>query len=138
MEQLLSVAEHNYVEHIYTLHHEMGGATTQALTDRMGVKLPSATAMIKHLAHDPAGPYVTHTPYRGVELTLRREIAAHELLRRLQLLERFLVEQLDISWDQAHLEADLLEHLISGALEERITAKLAAVTNAPGQATARS
>jgi len=138
MEQLLSVAEQNYLKHIYTLQHQMGGATTQALADRMGVKPPSATAMIKHLAHDPAGPYVTHTPYRGVELTPRGEIAARELLRRLRLLERFLVEQLDMSWDQAQVEADLLEHVISGALEERITAKLAAVTNAPGQATARS
>jgi len=47
-----SVAEQEYLKQIYLLHEDEGRATTQMLADRLGVKPPSVTAMIKRLAED--------------------------------------------------------------------------------------
>jgi DtxR family Mn-dependent transcriptional regulator len=49
---------------------------------------------------------------------------ALEILRHHRLLERFLHEVLDFSWDEVHDEAERLEHYISERLEDRIAAKL--------------
>ena len=47
-----------------------------------------------------------------------------EVLRHHRLLERFLHDFLDYSWDEVHDEAEWLEHFISERLEDRIAAKL--------------
>src|SRR5438128_9071392 len=87
--------------------------------------------MLKHLAADPAGPYVQHTPYRGVELTDKGLAVALEMLRHHRLIELFLAELLDMPWDQVHAEAERLEHALSEELEERIAAKLGQPTYDP-------
>jgi len=49
---------------------------------------------------------------------------ALEVLRHHRLLERFLHDFLDYSWDEVHDEAERLEHFISERFEDRIAAKL--------------
>src|SRR5262249_4415662 len=49
---------------------------------------------------------------------------ALEVLRHHRLIERFLHDFLDYSWDEVHDEAERLEHFISERLEDRIAAKL--------------
>jgi DtxR family transcriptional regulator, Mn-dependent transcriptional regulator len=124
MTQAPSAAEQDYLKQIYRLHEETGGATTQDLADRLGVKAPSVTAMLKHLASDPAGPYVRHTPYHGAQLTDKGLAVALEMVRHHRLIEQFLAELLDMPWDRVHAEAERLEHVLSEELEERIAAKL--------------
>jgi DtxR family transcriptional regulator, Mn-dependent transcriptional regulator len=123
-QRMHSAAEQDYLKAIYKLQQETGRATTQALAVRLGVKPSSVTAMMKHLAAAPDGPYVTHTPYRGVTLTPRGEAVALETVRYHLLLELFLATQLDVPWDRVHAEAERLEHVISDDLAERIAAKL--------------
>jgi len=131
LEKVLSASEQDYLKNIYALTHESGRATTLALAERLGVKAPSVTAMIKHLADDPDGPYVSHTPYQGIELTERGTAVALEVVRHHRLLELFLATQLDVPWDRVHAEAERLEHVISEDLEERIAAKLGYPTRDP-------
>lgn len=119
-----TVAEQDYLKAIYLLTEESGRATTQLLADRLGVKPPSVTAMLKRLAGDEDGPLVSHTPYRGVELTDRGLTVALEMLRHHRLIELFLSELLGVPWDRVHAEADRLEHVFSEDLEDRIAAKL--------------
>ncbi|HEX6507834.1 MAG TPA: metal-dependent transcriptional regulator [Chloroflexota bacterium] len=119
-----SAAEQDYLKQIYLLHEDAGRATTQMLAERLGVKPPSVTAMIKRLAEDEGGPLVRHEPYRGVELTERGMAVALEMLRHHRLIELFLSELLSVPWDRVHQEADRLEHVLSEDLEERIAAKL--------------
>ena len=119
-----STAEQEYLKQIYLLHEDEGRATTQMLADRLGVKPPSVTAMIKRLAEDVDGPLVSHTPYHGVALTERGIAVALEMLRHHRLIELFLSELLGVPWDRVHEEADRLEHVLSEDLEERIAAKL--------------
>jgi DtxR family Mn-dependent transcriptional regulator len=126
-----SPAEQDYLKQIYLLLEDSGRATTQMLADRLGVKPPSVTAMVKRLSEDEAGPLVTHTPYHGVALTDRGVTMALEMLRHHRLLELFLSEILGVPWDQVHGEADRLEHVLSEDLEDRIAAKLGEPTHDP-------
>jgi len=59
-----------------------------------------------------------------VRLTATGKMRALEILRRHRLLERFLHDFLDYSWDEVHDEAERLEHFISERLEDRIAAKM--------------
>lgn len=124
MTQAPSVAEQDYLKQIYRLQEETGHVTTQELAERLGVKPPSVTAMLKHLASDPSGPYVRHTPYHGAVLTVKGLAVALEMVRHHRLIEQFLAELLDMPWDRVHAEAERLEHVLSEELEDRIAAKL--------------
>src|SRR5579864_3081343 len=93
-----TIAEQDYLKQIYLLQEEAGRATTQMLADRLGVKPPSVTAMIKRLAEDDGGPLVRHRPYHGVELTDRGMAVALEMLRHHRLIELFLVQLLGVPW----------------------------------------
>ena len=126
-----STAEQDYLKQIYLQREETGRVMTQDLASRLGVKPSSVTAMLKHLAGDPQGPYVRHTPYKGVELTDKGMAVALEMLRHHRLIELFLSELLGMPWDRVHAEAERLEHVLSEELEDRIAAKLGEPTHDP-------
>jgi DtxR family Mn-dependent transcriptional regulator len=69
-------------------------------------------------------PFVNYEKHRGARLTASGKMRALEVLRHHRLLERFLHDFLDYSWDEVHDEAERLEHFISERLEDRIAAKL--------------
>lgn len=119
-----TTAEQDYLKQIYLLQEDTGRATTQMLADRLGVKPPSVSAMVKRLAENEGGALVRHVPYRGIELTERGLAVALEMLRHHRLIELFLSELLAVPWDQVHEEAERLEHVLSEDLEERIAVKL--------------
>jgi len=114
---MLSEAVQDYVKQIYLLQRREGKASTSALAAAMDVSAASATAMVKKL--DGMG-LVSHTPYRGVELTEAGERIALEVLRHHRLLELYLTQALGLSWDQVHVEAERLEHVLSDELEASI------------------
>ena len=67
---------------------------------------------------------VNYEKHYGVTLTdAGREIAL-EVIRHHRLVELYLIEALGFGWDEVHQEADILEHVISEQLEERIAAAL--------------
>ena len=100
-----------------------GPASTSAIADRLGVSAASASAMVKRLA---GLGFVSHEPYRGVELTPAGEKVALEVIRHHRLIELYLAEALGMPWDQVHEEAEVLEHAISPELSELIARKLGA------------
>ena len=69
-------------------------------------------------------PFVKYEKHHGARLTAAGKMRALEVLRHHRLLERFLHDVLDYSWDEVHDEAERLEHFISERLEDRIAAKL--------------
>jgi DtxR family transcriptional regulator, Mn-dependent transcriptional regulator len=83
----------------------------------VGVTPGTATTMIKALGE--AG-LVEYEPYTGVRLTTAGEKLAGLVLRRHRLVELFLVEVMQIPWDQVHEEAEQLEHVVSERLIERM------------------
>jgi DtxR family Mn-dependent transcriptional regulator len=118
---MLSASIEDYAKAIYALEERHGVATTTALAERLGISAPAVSAMVKKLA---ALGYVSHVRYRGVRLTARGRKVALEVLRHHRLLETYLVEELGMPWDRVHAEAEVLEHMLSEGLEERIAAKL--------------
>ena len=107
---------------------ELGGAeeqrvTSNALAQHLEVRAASVTGMLQKLAAQKP-PFVKYEKHHGVLLTAQGRMRALEVLRHHRLLERFLHEFLDYSWDEVHDEAERLEHFISERLEERIAAKL--------------
>ena len=81
------------------------------------------TGMLQKLAAQKP-PFVKYEKHHGVRLTAAGKMRALEVLRHHRLLERFLHDFLDYSWDEVHEEAERLEHFISERLEDRIAAKL--------------
>jgi len=107
---------------------ELGGpqqerVTSNALAQRLGVRAASVTGMLQKLAAQKP-PFVKYEKHHGARLTAPGEVRALEVLRRHRLLERFLHDFLDYSWDEVHDEAERLEHFISERFEDRIAAKL--------------
>jgi DtxR family Mn-dependent transcriptional regulator len=107
----------NYLKNIYLLQPRYVRVPTAALAERLGVSSPSVTSMVRKLARMGL---LAHEPYRGVSLTKRGEAAALRIIRAHRLWESYLVEAIGLSWDQAHVEAERLEHALSDELADRL------------------
>ena len=107
---------------------ELSGAsaervTSNALAGHLEVRAASVTGMLKKLAEQRPS-FVKYEKHYGVRLSELGRRRALEIQRHHRLLERFLHDVLDFSWDEVHDEAERLEHYISERLEDRIAAKL--------------
>jgi DtxR family transcriptional regulator, Mn-dependent transcriptional regulator len=107
---------------------ELGGPEEERvagnfLARHLGIRAASVTGMLQKLAAQKP-PFVKYEKHRGVRLTAKGRMRALEVLRHHRLLERFLHDFLDYSWDEVHDDAERLEHFISEKLEDRIAAKL--------------
>lgn len=124
-----SHAVQDYAKAIYALQtRDDAAVSTNALADRLDVSPASASAMVKRL--DGLG-LVRHMPYKGVRLTPKGVRVALEVLRHHRLLELYLAEELGMSWDRVHKEAEVLEHVLSEEVEALIAAKLGDPTHDP-------
>lgn len=117
----LSESVQDYLKSIYRLQRDAERVSTNALAARLGVAAASATGMLKRLAELRL---VEYEPYQGVRLTPAGEKIALEVIRHHRLLERYLTEAMGYEWDQAHVEAERLEHAISEEFEDRMSALL--------------
>lgn len=124
----LSRAGEDFLKAVLELERLDGRATTSALAARLGVSAPTVTGTAKRLAEQGL---VTRQPYRGVSLTEEGRRAGLEVLRHHRLLERYLVDSLGMPLDHVHREAELLEHVLSDALERRIDEALGHPTHDP-------
>src|SRR5258705_8807143 len=77
----------------------------------------TATTMVKTLAESGL---VNYEPYAGVSLTRAGRRLAALVLRRHRLVELFLVQVMGLRWDEVHDEAELLEHVVSDRLIDRM------------------
>ena len=117
-----SSAVEDYLKAVYALETRLDGPVpTNALAERLGVTPGSVSGMLRRL--DELG-LLEHERYRGVTLTAEGRRVALRTMRNHRLLELLLVEMLDVPWDRVHGEAELLEHVLSDELAERIAAKL--------------
>lgn len=134
MSEKTSHAVQDYLKAIYLLEEEGAGKeprssiSTKALADRMEVSAASATNMLKRLA---VLGLVRHTSYKGAELTDAGRKVALEVIRHHRLLETYLSEALGVPWDRVHEEAEILEHVLSEDLEDRIAKLLGDPTSDP-------
>jgi DtxR family Mn-dependent transcriptional regulator len=119
---LISASVQDYAKAVYALEARGGSAvSTNDLADRLGVTPASVSGMVRKLAEVGL---IEHERYHGVRLTKQGRRVALEVLRHHRLLELFLSEELGMSWDRVHAEAEVLEHVLSEPLEELIAVRL--------------
>lgn len=111
----------DYLKTIYRLEQEESPVSTSRIAAARNVRPGSATSMIQRLDRLKLLHYEKH---RGVTLTSSGRDIALEVIRHHRLVELYLIEALGFSWDEVHEQADILEHVISEQLEERIAAAL--------------
>jgi DtxR family transcriptional regulator, Mn-dependent transcriptional regulator len=118
---LASSTVENYLKAIYAGVASLGDGQRLLpmgqLAAAVGVTPGTATTMVKALAESGL---VEYEPYAGVALTAAGQKLAALVLRRHRLIELFLVRVMGYSWDEVHDEAELLEHVVTDRLIERI------------------
>jgi len=118
----------DYLKSVFALATARDDVTTTGLAGHLGVAAPTVSAMLKRLeAHE----LVHRSEDRQIRLTEHGKRHALGVVRRHRLLELFLVEVLGVPWDEVHAEAEVLEHVVSPRLEERIDAFLGHPTHDP-------
>ncbi|MEZ4682733.1 MAG: metal-dependent transcriptional regulator [Caldilineaceae bacterium] len=120
-EKILSPAHEDYLKAIYLLMTEGAKVNNSALAGYLDVSPASTTNMVKKLAELNL---VEYEPYQSIMLTEAGRRVALEVLRHHRLLELYLHQKLNLSWDQVHAEAEKLEHVLSETLEDAIAAAL--------------
>jgi len=118
-----SLTVENYVKTIYQLAPDAGrgAVATGQIALALGVLPGTVTSMLKTLDESNLA---TYTPYEGVRLTTSGRALALRVLRRHRLIEQFLSQTLNLSWDEVHEEAEHMEHAVSDSLIDRIDAYL--------------
>jgi DtxR family Mn-dependent transcriptional regulator len=112
-----SATMREYLAEIYRLQEDSPTVSTTSLAERLEVSAPAVPRMLKRL--QSAG-YVKHVLYQGAQLTdLGREEALREI-RRHRILERFLVDVMSFTWDEAHEHAHSLGLGLNDELVERM------------------
>ena len=119
--KLLTPAHEDYLKAIYSLGAHGEAVSNSALANHLGVSPASATNMVKKLSELGL---VEYARYQDVTLTPDGEKVALEVLRHHRLLELYLYNKLNLTWDQVHDEAERLEHVISETLEDAISTAL--------------
>lgn len=114
---MIQQAIEDYLKTIYVLSEVESPVSTSRLAEALQVRLSSVSSMLKRLADLSLVDYVKN---RGVTLTEDGQKTALEVLRHHRLIELYLTEVLGFGWDEVHEQAELLEHVISEELEERI------------------
>jgi DtxR family Mn-dependent transcriptional regulator len=125
-----SLTIENYIKTIYLLAQQADGGAVATGQIAAGLRvLPgTVTSMLKTLDESNLA---TYTPYEGVRLTSAGRALALRVLRRHRLIEQFLSQTLNLSWDEVHEEAEHMEHAVSDALVDRIDAYLGHPTTDP-------
>lgn len=120
-ERRLSEAVQNYLKAIHSLGGDEQMVSPAEIANRLKVRAPSVTGMLKRLAESG---WIDYEPGTGARLTARGRSEARRVIRRHRLVELFLTKVLGLDWSEVDDEAEKLEHAISPRLEQAIAAHL--------------
>ena len=119
MEESLELTQslEDYLETIYELTEEVGGARGSSVADKLHVKRPSVTSALRSLAEKGL---VNYSPYGPVTLTEKGVTEAKKVIRRHKAMEIFLERILGVDRTESKDAACRLEH----AMDDEITTRL--------------
>lgn len=120
---VVSLTVENYLKVIFLLAdaQPQTSVTTGRIAESLSVAPGTVTSMLKTLSDSNLA---TYKPYEGVELTPAGRTLALRVIRRHRLIEQFLVQTLDLTWDEVHEEAEHMEHAVSDWLVDKIAEHL--------------
>ncbi|MFH1120143.1 MAG: metal-dependent transcriptional regulator [Bacteroidota bacterium] len=115
----MSTATENFVKVIYQFGQNQGLDTKPGTVAKaLGISNAAATDMAKKLA---LKDLVVFQKYRPLQLTETGMRMALNVIRKHRLWETFLFRTFNLSLHEIHREAELLEHLTSDFLTERLS-----------------
>ena len=118
----------NYLKALLRQEEETGATTVGEIAKELAVTPGTVTTMMKHLEEEGL---VDYQPRKSLSLTLEGRAAALKVVRRHRLIELFLVQIMELDWSEVHEEAEILEHVISDRLLDRIDGMLGEPTHDP-------
>jgi DtxR family Mn-dependent transcriptional regulator len=116
-----SVSEENYIKAIFHLQEEVERVNTLQLAQAMKTKPASITDMLKKLKNKKLLDY---QPYYGFKLTAEGNKIALGIIRRHRIWEYFLSEKLQFNLHEIHELAEVLEHVSSKKLIDKLDSYL--------------
>ncbi|MDX1437009.1 MAG: metal-dependent transcriptional regulator [Anaerolineales bacterium] len=99
------------------------------LAEELEIVPVSANQMVKKLE---ASGMVRYWPYKGVRLTDEGQAIAAQVLRHRRLWETFLINHLELGYEEADSLACRMEHITSNTVAERLSAYLGNPEFTPG------
>lgn len=118
----------DYLEAIFELMAEKRVARVSDIADSMGVQMPSVTGALKHLAQHGL---VNYEPYHYVTLTPEGVEIARAMVRRHDVLKRFMSQVLALPEDIAEHDACGMEHALSDEALNRLIQFLEFIESCP-------
>ncbi len=118
----------NYLKAILRLQEASGSTSVGVIARELDVTPGTVTTMMRHLSERGMVDYV---PRRGVRLLPEGRMTALKVVRRHRLIELFLVQVMELDWSEVHEEAEILEHVVSDRLLDRIDKMLGEPTHDP-------
>ncbi len=118
----------NYLKCILRLEQNGGSTTVGAIARELTVTPGTVTTMMRQLSSQG---YVDYVPRRGLRLLPEGRLEALLVVRRHRLIEQFLVQVMKLDWSEVHEEAEILEHVVSDRLLDRIDKMLGEPTHDP-------
>ncbi len=119
----------NYLKAILHLQDAGDGTVTVGeIARELDVTPGTVTTMMRHLSDQKL---IDYAPRRGLKLLPEGQAFAMKVVRRHRLIELFLVDVLKLDWSEVHEEAEILEHVVSDRLLDRIDAMLDHPTHDP-------
>lgn len=104
---------------------ELGGTNELVNNKQIGKALSVSPASVTEMSSKLLKEgYISHIPYQGVQITEKGLLIANKLIRKHRLWEVFLADKLGFDWTEVHEEAELLEHVSSDFLIDRLDAYL--------------
>lgn len=116
-----SKTEENYLKELFNLANAKGEVSTNEISKRLAIKMPTVNSMMKKLAEKKLVHYESYKPLR---LTEKGKKEAGLIIRKHRLTEMFLVQKMDFGWEQVHEIAEQIEHLQSPLFFEKMDAML--------------
>ena len=118
----------DYLEAIAKLADEEPEVRVTVISKRLGVKKPSVTAALRKLSEEGL---VEHPRYGCVQLTHEGRRIASDVIRRHEVLFRFLSEILGLTSEIAQEDACKIEHSLSPNSLERLSKFVEFVLTSP-------
>ena len=115
-----------YCEAIYELAEDEFDVIQARIADRLGVSRPAVSEMVRRMTAEGL-VRVDGT----IQLTSDGVALAERIVRRHRLAERFLTDVLELSWADAHRQANRWEHVIDESVEAAMDRILGRPTTCP-------
>lgn len=114
-------AVQDFLKTVYMLQSQMDRVSTHCLAAVLSISAPSVSDMAARLSADGL---IDYRKYHGVRLTENGAYIAQAVVRRHERIEQFLVLDLGYTADEAHCEAERMEHAVSNRLVDALEHKL--------------